>query len=216
MTSEVKKLFRQCHRLHKRQKRTQTLKNIETFRNKRREAKTAWANAKTKYYNTLASKLYNPDNTKHYWKLIRDLLGNKENRSIPYLLENDSLVDSSALVAKTFNEFFSSQQTVANDNDPLPILNPLTLSTLSQIRTHPEEVETIIAKLKINKANGPDGISNRLLKETKSAISYPISQVINKSFDTCTVPTIWKLANVVPVHKKEDKLKKETVDQYPY
>ena len=52
----------------------------------------------------------------------------------------------------------------------------------------------------VSKANGPDNISNRLLKETAPSISYSLARLFNISLQRGGFP---KLANVVPVHKKE-------------
>jgi hypothetical protein len=59
--------------------------------------------------------------------------------------------------------------------------------------------------LDIGKANGSDGVSNRLLKETTSEIARPLSNLFNKSFQLGKVPTAWKESNICLIHKKDDK-----------
>jgi hypothetical protein len=59
--------------------------------------------------------------------------------------------------------------------------------------------------LDIGKATGPDGISNRMLKETSISIAEPLTALFNKSFQMGKVPTTWKEANLCPIYKKEDK-----------
>ncbi|CAB4025653.1 Hypothetical predicted protein, partial [Paramuricea clavata] len=56
-----------------------------------------------------------------------------------------------------------------------------------------------------NKATGPDESSARLLKETAEQISPTLSLFYNKSLQTCVSPEECKLANIVPIHKKDDK-----------
>ncbi len=58
--------------------------------------------------------------------------------------------------------------------------------------------------LDINKAQGPDGIPARSLKETAKQIAPSLWMLFNKSLRIGHVPDDWKLANVVPIHKKEE------------
>ena len=55
-----------------------------------------------------------------------------------------------------------------------------------------------------NKATGPDGIGNRLLKETASSLASPLSKLFNKSLQNGEFPDIWKVSQVVALHKKGD------------
>jgi hypothetical protein len=63
----------------------------------------------------------------------------------------------------------------------------------------------ILKSLKLGKANGPDSISNRMLKESSSVISSPLANLFNKSFTLAKVPKIWKESNICPIHKKDDR-----------
>ena len=64
-------------------------------------------------------------------------------------------------------------------------------------------VYKILKDLDVSKANGPDNVSNRLLKETAPSISYSLARLFNISLQRGEFPKLWKLAHVVPVHKKE-------------
>ena len=68
--------------------------------------------------------------------------------------------------ARCMNEYFAEQQTqpALRFNQKLPPIKCLTDSRLEHIQTSEEEVLKIIRSLDIRKANGPDGISNKLLK----------------------------------------------------
>ena len=52
---------------------------------------------------------------------------------------------------------------------------------------------------------GPDGIHGHILKNCASSISYPLSLIFTTSYNISQIPREWKLAHVVPVHKKGDK-----------
>ena len=63
----------------------------------------------------------------------------------------------------------------------------------------------VLAALKVpevSKATGPDEIPAKLLKETASVIAPSLCKIFNKSLQQGSLPSDWKLANVVPVHKK--------------
>ena len=66
-------------------------------------------------------------------------------------------------------------------------------------------VRKILSSLNQNKSQGPDGISGKVLKNCASSIAYPITLLFNMSFSQGQIPPDWKLANIVPVHKKGDK-----------
>ena len=56
--------------------------------------------------------------------------------------------------------------------------------------------------LEIGKATGPDEIPAKLLKQTASVIAPSLCKIFNKSLQLGSLPSDWKLANVVRVHKK--------------
>ena len=56
-----------------------------------------------------------------------------------------------------------------------------------------------------SKANGPDNISNLVLKTCAETLSPSIEYLINKSLKDGSFPIIWKEANVVPIYKKDDR-----------
>ena len=56
--------------------------------------------------------------------------------------------------------------------------------------------------LKAGKSTGADTISARLLSAAAPAITMPITTIINNSIRSGTFPTMWKLAKVIPIHKK--------------
>ncbi len=60
----------------------------------------------------------------------------------------------------------------------------------------------MIGNINSNKACGPDGIHGKVLKNCASSLAYPLSLLFKLSYNTGCVPAEWKLAHVVPVHKK--------------
>ena len=53
-----------------------------------------------------------------------------------------------------------------------------------------------------NKASGPDGVENRLLKECSEELAPLLHTLYRKSLDTTDIPGNWKIAEILPIHKK--------------
>ncbi len=71
--------------------------------------------------------------------------------------------------------------------------------------TDPEEILKTVASLKPKTSHGHDSISSKLIKLITTSIAIPLSKIINKSIETGTVPTSWKLAKVIPIYKSKEK-----------
>ena len=59
--------------------------------------------------------------------------------------------------------------------------------------------------LDANKASGPDGIHNTVIKNCAETIIRPLKIIFSRSLEEGIFPTIWKSANICPVYKKGDK-----------
>ena len=68
--------------------------------------------------------------------------------------------------------------------------------------TNSNEIENLVMSLSSTKACGPFSISTSLLKTLKSVLSVPLQLLFNCSFSTGMVPDQFKVARVVPIHKK--------------
>ena len=68
-------------------------------------------------------------------------------------------------------------------------------------------VQDIIKHLNISKSYGPDHIHPKLLKCLSNIPSFVTSLVklFQKCYDTSSLPSIWKKAEVTAIHKKGDK-----------
>ena len=57
-------------------------------------------------------------------------------------------------------------------------------------------------KLKTDKSPGPEGWPLRIFKECSEHLSIPLSILFNKSFQSGVLPSEWRIAFVIPIHKK--------------
>jgi hypothetical protein len=66
-------------------------------------------------------------------------------------------------------------------------------------------VEKLLKDIKPNKAQGPDNIPARILKEMATTIAPILTTIFQISLDTGTPPSDWLKAHVVPIYKKNDR-----------
>ena len=84
-----------------------------------------------------------------------------------------------------------------NRKNNSPILERITITE--------EECEIIITKLKLTKTN-PNHMPVKIFISLKTYLKYPLTKLINFSFETGFFPSHLKSARVTPIFKKGDKL----------
>ena len=62
-------------------------------------------------------------------------------------------------------------------------------------------VEKELKQLKVNKATGLDNLPARMIRDTASVISKPLTHIINLSLVNSEIPTDWKMSKITPLHK---------------
>ena len=110
-------------------------------------------------------------------------------------------------IADYFNEFLLNiGRTLASQitlrSSPLDYLDANTQSReLKFDIATGSDVLSKIGKIKQGKSMGLDGISVKIIKANKSALSGPLTYIFNLSISTREVPAIWKHKRVSPMHK---------------
>jgi hypothetical protein len=107
-------------------------------------------------------------------------------------------------MAEILNSYFTSVFE-KEKTDNLPIKERETNNELNTIEMTHQIIIEKLKELKIDAAPGPDGISPKVLKETRYEIAEPLRNLFVKSLDQCSVPKDWKIATVTPIHKKGPK-----------
>ena len=116
----------------------------------------------------------------------------------------NTLANSDTDKIEALNTYFSSISTIDDTNVTLPNMYSLCNSNLSNIIIEEQEKSDIITILPVNKAIGPDCISHKMLKSTKSTIVKPLTLLFNRSLSENMFPSFWKIAHVIPLFKKDD------------
>ena len=78
--------------------------------------------------------------------------------------------------------------------------------TFSLKSVFPDEIEAIVRNLKNSSSTGMDDMGTSVIKLALPHILPAITHIINLSIETLTFPDTWKVAKVIPLHKKDDPL----------
>lgn len=143
--------------------------------------------------------------TNNPYYLLKKLSNKKNTTNILPIIENNVYVTDFSQKASIFNDYFAEQCTIHDNGSTLPPLHCRTNSLLSNITINPDEIVEIILKQKLEKAHGCDNISMAMLKLCPGEIAIPLSLILQQCIETGRFPDSWKLANVQPIHKKNNR-----------
>ena len=103
------------------------------------------------------------------------------------------------------SDFFRYQTFLDDESVELPEIDPYPVNeNLSSLTVIPNEVKIPLEALPVGKATGPNGISNRMLKEISKEICFPLAAFFNHSFSSGEVPDAFEESDVCPVPKGGD------------
>ena len=142
---------------------------------------------------------------KSYWTVLNKILNKKKYTNIPPLLINDIFVSNFQTKADLFNDFFVEQCSIYDNGSTLPARYIRPDQTLDFIDIDDHKILKAIRNLNPNKAHGCDDISIRMLKICDDSIVLPLRHTFTKCLEFQTFPTLWKRANILPIHKKQSR-----------
>ena len=137
---------------------------------------------------------------KKFWSYVKSA---SNTSSIPdRVFYNDKHANCPTKKTTLFNEYFYKQLSEKSSynvhidfqHDQFANFNITLATVLGGLRN-----------INANKAVGPDGIHGTVLKMCAATLAYPLTKIFNLSFNLGQIPSDWKSANIVPVHKKGDK-----------
>ena len=167
--------------------------------------------AKTKNFFNIGRKSSDPSTgTKKYWSLVNKTLNKAKIPEIPLLLEEDIFVLDFASMAQIFNDYFILQCSTLVTGSEIPSDISVTATQLREFVISEDEILKIIRNLNQNKAHGWIEISVRMIKLCDECLTVPLRLIFENCLRHGIFPETWKRANVVPVHKKNEKNLKES------
>ena len=141
------------------------------------------------------------DLTKKFWSYVKST--SNTSRIPTQVHRKEVYANDSKKQADLFNEYFYDQFSAGSVlyNTDINFEND---NNFIDFHFYPDQISNILKDIDTNKSPGPDGITGTVLKKCLSSLSYPLSILFNISFASGQLPQDWKLANIVPVHKKGD------------
>ena len=119
------------------------------------------------------------------------------------------LTQSNEEAASCLNTYFASVFTKDRENEIIPDFQNR-LGT-SDITIEEQDIKKLLKDVKVDKAMGPDGLSPRTIWETREFISEALALIFTSSLKQGKLPSDWKEAIIVPIHKKGRKDKLRTI-----
>ena len=151
---------------------------------------------------------------KNTWKFINTLISTKNKKCLSeYMLdENGTKIYDKLKIANKFNDYFintskfvdtstSAASNVTFEN----YLNRLITSEFKFNLINTFDLDKIVQIINPKNSKGVDNISTNILKKVYSSIRQPLLFLINCSLKTGVFPNSLKIANVIPVYKKDSR-----------
>ena len=207
---EIRKYSRQRDRLRKKALNSQNPSHWHAYKTARNKVNNLKKHAKEIFYSNLEDMLTETmtNNKQDFWKTVRHFVKrNKSSGSIPPLVTADENLETKMHVTdqekvECLNEYFTSISTISDEVPQIPNLIPKTDARLEQIEISEQEVLDMLETLNTDKASGPDGISNKMMKAVAQAIAKPLTALYNRLLKNHIFPEIYKYSLVTSLPKK--------------
>ena len=204
LTAKVRKSVRKKYCLYKRFLNSNVTYDYQNYIKARNKCKKEVRKAKKEYERKLAKEC--KIKPKYFWKYVQSKT--KVNTSINPLKTKDGFTAVSDLdKAEVLNKFFASVFT-REDTHNMPTEETGSKTggiLLKDIVITSAAVHDKLKGLNPNKAQGPDQIPPKILKELCVELSSPLSILFNLSIEKGQLPKDWKKADVIAIFKKGSK-----------
>ena len=146
------------------------------------------------------------------WKILNKITGKSKDKStIPNnFINNGKVINDPKIISNDFCDYFSHVgEKFASAIPPSSKSYNFFLGNNSNARsffftpTDTEEILNLINNMKPKTSQGIDNISSEFLKKIKQNIKEPLCRLINAWLESGTVPTILKIAKVIPIFKNK-------------
>ena len=210
INGKIQKMMRIRDRILKKLKKNNNPALTSLYKKFRNRVSVSLNESKASYFYDYFQK--NSNNMKQLWSGIKSVIDVRRSSNINVI---SKLKDSSGnttsdplVIANIFNKFFVNVSHDITKNIPRSNKSPVDFmgdkigNSFFTAPSVPFEISDIISALKSGKSLGPNSIPMKVLKCLSPLISSPLSQIINKSFQSRIFPDKMKLAKVIPLFKK--------------
>ena len=216
---EINESIKDRDKLLRKYKKTKLETDYECYKAARNKSKNLIKSKKISFYEETIRE--NTGNSKKIWGTLKSLgLPNKKGNDSKICLKRDGkIIFEPKVNANILKEFYSNLAEDLVHKLPNPkgkfgkiyvknYYKKLNIPTgsFSFSAVTEEYILDALKKTKTNKAAGMDGIPGIFFKDGASALSHPITQLVNLSISLGKVPDKTKIAKLKPLFKKGSKL----------
>ena len=232
MNKVLSKAFMQRSKLKNNFNKNPTELNERLYKKQRNLCVNLLRKEKKKYYNNLDLNIF--EDNKKFWQRIKPLFSDKNNvlQKNIIIVENDKVISDKVEVAEKLNTFFIEAvesleiETFTPENNDSMYTESIE-ELVKKYESHPSilkikenvilenkfkfndmtsyDFKDEIYKLDPNKASTENDIPTKILMGSNEIVSDYLSHIYNKSKNENNYPHSLKLADVTPIHKKEEK-----------
>ena len=207
ITADIKELIFHRDKMKRKAMVTKQSVDWDAYKTSRNRVNIALRRGKSEYYRKKTAQ--QNKNPKEAWKTINDLLGRSSNdTTINELSIDGSNITSTQEMANGFNEYFTNigpnlASSIDDSNTSFRLFVKPAKSKLDRFKlVSVSRVIKLLNGLSNCKATGLDKISGRILKVAANSIAPSLTHIFNHGLISNCFPDEWKMARLVPIHKK--------------
>ena len=201
-----RKASKKKRRLFRKMKKDDTQTNKKIFTDARRDFNRAEKLAKRRHDTKLKEELTDGSlSSKEWWNKVNTLSGRKTKADIPVLKDDDQVYTTAKEKAEALGNIFARKCHLDEAEESAPEVQQATHHVMDKVAFKAKDVKRHLRKLNPDKATGPDEIPTRVLKECSAELARPLSCLFELCFAEGVFPNQWKIAHVIPVHKRDSK-----------
>ena len=191
------------YRLFQKAKSSGKEEDKEKYRKHKSATQKATRASHWRHINTILDESLKEGNSRPFWKYIKSK--RVDNIGVSGLIDQGILYEDSQSKAEVLNKQFSSVYTKEDESAPLPDIKEKSFPSIQNILVDEKGVLNLLKGMNVNKAAGPDGIPNKILKACAEEVAPALTIIFQESLNTGQLPSDWKEAIVTPIFKKGDK-----------
>ena len=207
ITNPIRRMMRKKQRLYNKAKKTGDVADWQKFKSLRKHIKKQLVIAHNDYVSDLLSfpkdlNLNKPVPTKRFWSYIKS----KKTHDVgiaPLKVDKGDVTDSlgkANLLSNQFKSVFTHE-----DLECTPTVGPSNYPDVTPTVFSVPGIIKLLSNIDPKKANGPDLIPCRILKEAAEVIAPFLQYLYTQSLESGGLPDDWLKANITPVFKKGSK-----------
>ena len=202
---DLRLLMDQRDRALRKSRKTKTENDLRAYKNLRNECNKKLKEAKRKYHRNLISE--SQGNAKQFWDAIKKVFPSNSNCKSPTKDKVEQVKTANMLssyFANAVRNIKSKFTTLKNLVWRQHLVDRKTDKVFKFSYISNIFVKRRLEKLKRNKSTGLDELPPGMIKDCARELSQPLAFICNLSINSGKMPSVWKRAKVIPIHKGGD------------